>query len=71
MSLIILYIDNNIKVEYLIKQDINIGLYQGILTSTNGKDLKSETYINKNLELLQKNLKIDAENDFNHLKLER
>jgi hypothetical protein len=66
-----LYVDNNIKVEYIITEGTKIGTYQGTLTSTNGRDLKSETYTNTNLELLQKNLKIEAEKDFIQLKLER
>ena len=66
-----LYVDNNIKVEYIVTQDTKVGIYQGTLTSTNGRDLKSETYTNTNLELLQKNLKSEAEKDFSQLKLER
>lgn len=66
-----LYVDNNIKVEYIVTQDTKVGIYQGILTSTNGRDVKSETYTNNNLELLQKTLKTEAEKDFNQLKLER
>jgi hypothetical protein len=66
-----LYVDNNIKVEYIITEDTKIGTYQGVLTSTNGKDLKSETYTNTNLEILQKTLKTEAEKDFSQLKSER
>jgi hypothetical protein len=66
-----LYVDNNIKVEYIITQDTTVGYYSGVLTSTNGRDIKSETYKNTNLEILQKTLKEEAQKDFDQLKLER
>ena len=66
-----LYVDNDIKVEYIITQDTTVGNYSGTLTSTNGRDIKSETYKNTNLELLQKTLKEEAQKDFDQLKLER
>jgi hypothetical protein len=66
-----LYIDNDIKVEYIITQDTKVGTYQGVLSSTNGRDLKGETYIDTNLELLQKTLKEEAQKDFDQLKSER
>jgi hypothetical protein len=66
-----LFVDNDIKVEYIVTQDTKVGIYQATLTSTNGKDLKSETYTNSNLITLQNMLKEEAKKDFEQLKLER
>lgn len=66
-----LYVDNNIKVEYVITMDSKPGTYSATLISTKDRDIKSETYINSNLDSLKKILKQEAEKDFNQLKVER
>lgn len=66
-----LYVDNNIKVEYVITMDSKPGSYSATLTSTKDRDIKSETYTSSNLDSLKKLLKEEAEKDFNQLKVER
>ena len=66
-----LYVDNNIKVEYVITMDSKPGTYSATLISSKDRDIKSETYINSNLDSLKKILKQEAEKDFNQLKVER
>jgi hypothetical protein len=66
-----LSIDNDIKVEWIITKDTKPGYYTSILTSTNGRDIKSETYNETDLSKLEKNLREQALQDFNQLKLER
>jgi hypothetical protein len=66
-----LSIDNDIKVEWIITKDTQPGHYTSILTSTNGRDIKSETYTDTDLSKLEKTLREEALNDFNQLKLER
>jgi len=66
-----LSIDNNIKVEWIITKDTKPGNYTSILTSTNGRDIKSETYTDTDLIKLEKTLREKALQDFNQLKLER
>jgi len=66
-----LSIDNNIKVEWIITKDTQPGHYTSILTSTNGRDIKSETYTETDLSKLEKTLREEALKDFNQLKLER
>ncbi len=66
-----LSIDNNIKVEWIVTKDTKPGNYTSILTSTNGRDIKSETYTDTDLIKLEKTLREKALQDFNQLKLER
>ena len=66
-----LSVDNNIKVEWIITNDTQPGHYTSILKSTNGKDIKSETYTDTDLVKLEKTLREQALQDFNQLKLER
>ena len=66
-----LSVDNNIKVEWIITNDTQPGHYTSILKSTNGKDIKSETYTDTDLTKLEKTLREQALQDFNQLKLER
>jgi len=66
-----LYVDNNIKVEYVITMDSKPGSYSATLTSTKDRNIKSETYTSSNLDSLKKLLKEEAEKDFNQLKVER
>jgi len=66
-----LSVDNDIKVEWIITKDTKPGNYTSILTSTNGRDIKSETYNDTDLAKLEKNLREQALQDFNQLKLER
>ena len=66
-----LSIDNNIKVEWIITKDTKPGNYTSILTSTNSRDIKSETYTDTDLSKLEKTLREQALQDFNQLKLER
>lgn len=66
-----LYVDYNIKVEYVITMDSKPGSYSATLTSTKDRDIKSETYTSSNLDSLKKLLKEEAEKDFNQLKVER
>ena len=66
-----LSIDNDIKVEWIITKDTQPGHYTSILTSTNGRDIKSETYTDTDLPKLEKTLREQALQDFNQLKLER
>ena len=66
-----LSVDNNIKVEWIITKDTKPGHYTSILTSTNGRDIKSETYTDTDLSKLEKTLREQALQDFNQLKLER
>ena len=66
-----LSVDNNIKVEWIITKDTKPGHYTSILTSTNGRDIKSETYTDTDLSKLEKILREQALQDFNQLKLER
>jgi len=66
-----LSVDNNIKVDWIITKDTKPGNYTSILTSTNGRDIKSETYTDTDLSKLEKTLREQALQDFNQLKLER
>ncbi len=66
-----LSIDNDIKVEWIITKDTQPGYYTSILTSTNGRDIKSETYKETDLTKLEKTLREQALQDFNQLKIER
>lgn len=66
-----LSIDNDIKVEWIVTKDSKPGNYTSILTSTNGKDVKSETYNDTDLKRLESILREQALEDFNQLKLER
>lgn len=66
-----LSVDNDIKVEWIITKDTKPGNYTSILTSTNGRDIKSETYTDIDLSKLEKTLREQALQDFNQLKLER
>ena len=66
-----LSVDNNIKVDWIITKDTKPGNYTSILTSTNGRDIKSETYNDTDLDKIEKNLREQALQDFNQLKLER
>ena len=66
-----LSVDNNIKVDWIITKDTKPGNYTSILTSTNGRDIKSETYKDSDLAKLEKTLREQALQDFNQLKLER
>ena len=66
-----LSVDNDIKVEWIITKDTKPGNYTSILTSTNGRDIKSETYTDTDLPKLEKTLREQALQDFNQLKLER
>jgi len=66
-----LSIDNDIKVEWIVTKDSKPGNYTSILTSTNGKDVKSETYNDTDLKRLESILREQAVEDFNQLKLER
>lgn len=66
-----LSIDNDIKVDWIITKDTKPGHYTSILTSTNGRDIKSETYTDTDLSKLEKILTEEALKDFNQLKLER
>jgi hypothetical protein len=64
-------VDKNIKVDWIITNDIKPGNYTSILMSTNGVDIKSETFINTDLVILEKVLREQALIDFNQLKIER
>jgi len=66
-----LSVDNNIKVDWIITKDTKPGNYTSILTSTNGRDIKSETYTDTDLTKHEKTLREQALQDFNQLKLER
>jgi len=66
-----LSIDNDIKVEWIVTKDSKPGNYTSILTSTNGKAVKSETYNDTDLKRLESILREQALEDFNQLKLER
>ena len=61
----------NIKVDWVITNDIKPGNYTSILNSTNGVDIKNETFIDTDLVKLEKNLREQALIDFNQLKVER
>ena len=64
-------VDKNIKVDWVITNDIKPGNYTSILNSTNGVDIKNETFIDTDLVKLEKNLREQALIDFNQLKVER
>jgi hypothetical protein len=64
-------VDKNIKADWIITNDIKPGNYTSILNSTNGVDIKSETFTDTDLIKLEKNLREQALIDFNQLKVER
>lgn len=59
--------NKDVRVEWYIINDNEIGTYKGFLKSEKGRDLKSEEFTNRDLALLEKTLKEEAQKDYDEL----
>lgn len=59
--------DKNVKVEWIIVNNTEIGTYRGTLKSEKDRNVKSEDFINNNLITLEKILIDEADKDFKEL----
>ena len=59
--------EKNVRVEWYIVNGVEIGTYRGTLKSEKDKDIKSEDFINNNLNELEKIITNEADKDFKEL----